>query len=175
MFDILSVSQDGYMEGCLGETKAAAFNEGLTNCPAAPTLNEGNWWEWLCNQIIYKYRVACLTISHTDFHPQLLMCSQKNFQLKDLAAVKRSKSTKLVRFQLGMAMRMRISASTSALYNNIAFYPTYIGKCGYPHRCASANISAWPSLMSTRQLESGVGFSSHCIKKHLLCEAADWR
>ena len=26
----------------------------------------------------------------------------------------------------------------------------------YPHRCASANISAWPSLMSTRQLESGV-------------------
>ena len=45
----------------------------------------------------------------------------------------------------------------------------------YLHRCASANISAWPSLMSMRQLESGVGFSSHCIKKHLLCEAADWR
>ena len=29
--------------------------------------------------------------------------------------------------KLGMAMRMRISASTSALSDNIALYPTYVG------------------------------------------------
>ena len=40
---------------------------------------------------------------------------------------------------LGMAMRMRISASTSALSDNIALYPTY----------ASPKISAWPSLIVT--------------------------
>ena len=43
MFDISSVSQGELMLGCLGEAKANAFAEGLSECPASPTLNEGNW------------------------------------------------------------------------------------------------------------------------------------
>ena len=31
----------------------------------------------------------------------------------------------------------------------IALYLTYGGWCGYPHRCALANISAWPTLHPT--------------------------
>ena len=53
---------------------------------------------------------------------------------------------------LGMAMRMRLSASTSALSDNITLYPTYVGYIRHTHRCASENISAWPSLTGMRFL-----------------------
>ena len=53
-------------------------------------------------------------------------------------------------------MWMRISASTSALSDNITLYPTYVRYIRHTHQCASENISAGPSLLNT-----------HCF--HVLC------
>ena len=52
-----------------------------------------------------------------------------------------------------MAMRMQIGCLSEIFAAYIALYPTYVG---YPHRCASANISAWPSLVQKPQLRKQI-------------------
>ena len=43
-------------------------------------------------------------------------------------------------------MRMQIGCLAEKC-GAITLYPTYVGYFGYPHRCASPKISAWPSLI----------------------------
>ena len=50
-------------------------------------------------------------------------------------------------------MRMQIGCLSEIFAAYIALYPTYVG---YPHRCASANISAWPSLVQKPQLRKQI-------------------